>query len=386
MNKTTMKELSVRLRRQMIQRFFLSYLLYLAVGAVLFFLIYLYYHGQIWYGYESFYLLIQLLERFWLFLLLGYTAGGALVVGCRQLSRAEGYLEEMLLASEQLFQGKEQDRKLSSELQPVQVYLDSIRLQIENSRRAAQDAEQRKNDLVVYLAHDLKTPLTSVIGYLTLLSEEEELSPELRKKYLGVSLEKAERLEDLINEFFEITRFSLTHLSLELTRISLTRMLEQTVFEFQPMLEEKGLTCRLDAPQDITYLCDPDKLQRVLDNLLRNAVSYSYPGREIRIRLSARETELCLQVKNEGRTIPPDKLERIFDQFFRLDSARTSRSGGAGLGLAIAKEIVELHGGRILAQSAEEQVTFTVLLPVNDGKTGREEESGSTVKENLRKP
>lgn len=158
------------------------------------------------------------------------------------------------------------------------------------------------------------------------------------------------------------------------------------MFEFQPMLEEKELTCRLDAPQDISYLCDPDKLQRVLDNLLRNAVNYSYPGREIRIALSCPETDICLKVTNDGRTIPKDKLERIFEQFFRLDSARTSRSGGAGLGLAIAKEIVELHGGTIRAQSADEQVTFTVLLPLKGPETRQKEEDGSGIKEILRKP
>lgn len=375
-----MKELSVRLRRQLLQRYLLFYLLYLGVGAVLFFLIYLYYHGKIWYGYETFYLLVQLMERWWFLILLGYTAAGAIVLGCWQLCRASRYLEEILLASEQLFLGKTQDQKLSPELQSVQMYLDSVRLQIDSSRRAAQEAEQRKNDLVVYLAHDLKTPLTSVIGYLTLLSEEEEISPKLQKKYIGVSLDKAERLEDLINEFFEITRFSLTHLTLELSEISLTRMLEQTVFEFRPMLEEKDLTCRVDAPKDVMYLCDPDKLQRVLDNLLRNAVSYSYPNCEIRITLKRQPDGLCLQVQNSGRTIPKDKLERIFDQFFRLDSARTSRNGGAGLGLAIAREIVELHGGRIQAESADEQVTFTVWLPP-DAAAPRKEKTGDAAEE-----
>ena len=251
---------------------------------------------------------------------------------------------------------------MSEELRPLEVYLDSVRLQIQNSQRAAREAEQKKNDLVVYLAHDLKTPLTSVIGYLTLLNDEEEISPRLRKKYLSVSLDKAERLEDLINEFFEITRFSLTHLTLELRKINLSRMLEQTVFEFGPMLAEKKLECRLDMPPDVFYECDPDKLQRVFDNLLRNAVSYSQPGGEINLCLRRQEERLRLTVQNFGVTIPEDKLERIFDQFFRLDSARATRSGGAGLGLAIAKEIVELHGGTISAESSDGQVTFTVVL------------------------
>ena len=115
-------------------------------------------------------------------------------------------------------------------------------------------------------------------------------------------------------------------------------------------------------PPDVFYECDPDKLQRVFDNLLRNAVSYSQPGGDINIRLRRQEGRIHLSVQNFGVTIPEEKLERIFDQFFRLDSARATRSGGAGLGLAIAKEIVELHGGTISAESSDGQVTFTVVL------------------------
>ena len=135
--------------------------------------------------------------------------------------------------------------------------MNEVRLQIRRNEQLAKDAEQRKYDLVVYLALDLKTPLTSVIGYLTLLKEEQMISPELREKYLSISLSKAERLEELINEFFEITRFNLTQLELELSTVSLDRMLEQTVYEFHPMLKEKSLTCRLDIePEHITISCE----------------------------------------------------------------------------------------------------------------------------------
>ena len=147
----------------------------------------------------------------------------------------------------------------------------------------AREAEQRKNDLIVYLAHDLKTPLTSIIGYLTLLRDEPELSPAMRAKYTGIALDKAERLETLINEFFEITRFSLTHLTLQREEVNLTRMLEQVTFEFQPVLAEMDLVWDLSLPPDVVVVCDPDKLERVFDNLLRNANNYSYPGTLIRV-------------------------------------------------------------------------------------------------------
>ena len=235
----------------------------------------------------------------------------------------------------------------------------------------AKEAEQRKNDLVVYLAHDLKTPLTSVIGYLTLLRDEPQISPELRARYTGIALEKAERLEDLINEFFDITRFNLSHLELEKQTVDLSRMLQQVVSEFEPMLAEEHLACTLDLPARMDYPCDPDKLARVFDNLLRNACHYSTPGTEVQISGAETDTSIVLTFHNEGRTIPPEKLERIFDQFFRLDSSRATRTGGAGLGLAIAKEIVELHGGTISARSWDNQVEFQVTLP----KAGREGDS-----------
>ena len=217
---------------------------------------------------------------------------------------------------------------------------------------------------MVYLAHDLKTPLTSVIGYLTLLRDEPQLSSELRSRYTGIALEKAERLEDLINEFFDITRFSLTHLELEKQPTDLTRRLEQVASEFAPQFAEKDLRCELELPPRLAYDCDPDKLARVFDNLLRNAFHYSFPGSTVRITGQQEADTVVLTFTNEGRTIPAEKLERIFDQFFRLDSSRATRTGGAGLGLAIAKEIIALHGGTIRAASADNRITFTVRLPL----------------------
>lgn len=252
---------------------------------------------------------------------------------------------------------------LSPELSLTERKINHIRHTLEQRKSEAAVAEQRKNDLVVYLAHDLKTPLTSVIGYLTLLRDERQISEELREKYLSISLEKAERLEDLINEFFEITRFSLSSITLEYSNVNLTRLLEQLTYEFQPMLSEKNLTCSLEMERDMTLRCDVNQMQRVLDNLLRNAVNYSFEGGTIRIGAAREGDDMKIRFSNRGNTIPKEKLERIFEQFYRLDSARSSRSGGAGLGLAIAKEIVELHQGTITARSEDERIEFEVTLP-----------------------
>lgn len=254
--------------------------------------------------------------------------------------------------------------RLPDSLHSAENRLNLVREQALRSIQAARDAEQRKNDLVVYLAHDLKTPLTSVIGYLTLLRDEPDLSAAMRARYTGVALEKALRLEDLINEFFDITRFSLSHLELELQSVDLKRMLEQLASEFEPTLQQKKMRCVLTLPSELSAVCDPDKMARVFDNLLNNAAHYAYPDSAVRIWGEKTQTAVTLTFQNAGRTIPPDKLNRMFDQFFRLDASRGTDTGNAGLGLAIAREIVEAHGGTVQAQSEQEQVRFTVTLPV----------------------
>ena len=252
------------------------------------------------------------------------------------------------------------DGSLPSE---IAVPLSDAKVKLMHSQTLLREETARKNDLVMYLAHDLKTPLASIIGYLTLLRDEQQISPELRKKYLSITLDKAERLEDLINEFFEITRFNLSTVTLDYTNIDLVRLLEQLRFEFMPMLKDKSLTCTLCAPETLPISCDAGKIQRVFDNLLRNAVLYSYPGTEIVINAQLEGENASVSVLNRGNTIPEEKLRRIFEQFYRLDAARSS-SGGAGLGLAIASNIVALHGGNINARSADETVEFAVMLPV----------------------
>ena len=291
---------------------------------------------------------------------------GWVVISFYFISKPIKQLDVVANAAEQLSRPSEEPIQLPDSLEDISIQLNLAREQALRDARAAREAEQRKNDLIVYRAHDLKTPLTSVIGYLTLLRDEPQISPEIRARYTGIALEKAERLEDLINEFFDITRVSLTHLELEKQPTDLTRMLEQVASEFAPQVAEKDLRWELALPPRLAYDCDPDKLARVFDNLLRNAFHYSFPGSTVRITGQQEADTVVLTFTNEGRTIPAEKLERIFDQFFRLDSSRATRTGGAGLGLAIAKEILALHGGTIRAASADNRITFTVRLPLQE--------------------
>ena len=314
---------------------------WVTVVLLLAFLGYLVCSAVTWYDpLNPIYLFLNWVRDYFFFVCALVVLAGWTVISYFFIARPVGQVEAMAQAAEQLAVPGEEPIRLPDGLGDAEVQLNAAREAALRNARAAKEAEQRKNDLVVYMAHDLKTPLTSVIGYLTLLRDEPQLSPELRARYTGIALDKAERLEDLINEFFDITRF-----------------------EFQPMLAEADLTCRLDLPERLPCPCDGEKLSRVFDNLLRNASHYSLPGTEVRIAGSSDGQTITLTFTNAGRTIPQEKLDRIFDQFFRLDSARASRTGGAGLGLAIAKEIVELHGGTIRAESAADTVTFTVTLP-----------------------
>lgn len=232
------------------------------------------------------------------------------------------------------------------------------------NEQARQLAEQQKNDLIVYLAHDLKTPLTSVIGYLSILDEAPDMPPEQRAKFVGITLDKAYRLEQLINEFFDITRLNLSEISAEKTKVDLSVMLLQLAEEFYPQLTENNMTLSTDIESGIKLFADADKLARALDNLLKNAVNYGFSDSEIKLSAHSSGENAVITLSNKGDEIPQEKLGRIFDKFCRLDSSRRSKTGGAGLGLAITKQIIELHGGSITASCSGNDITFTIVIPI----------------------
>ncbi len=273
------------------------------------------------------------------------------------------YFDEVSAGMDRLVEESDDEITLSPELDFMENKLNQIKNNLEKQKKAALDAEQRKNDLVVYLAHDIKTPLTSVIGYLSLLDEASDMPLEQKAKYVGITLEKAYRLEQLINEFFEITRFNLQTIILNKEKINLLFMLQQMADEFYPMLAPQEKQVSVNVPDGFTLLGDADKLARVFNNILKNAIAYSYENSVIDISAQQQDKNIVITFTNEGNPIPPAKLETIFEKFYRLDSARSTNTGGAGLGLAIAQEIIMAHNGTISVESNTEHTTFTVKLP-----------------------
>ena len=241
-----------------------------------------------------------------------------------------------------------------------------IKAAMQRHEQMLKEEAAEKNDLITYLAHDLKTPLTSVIGYLSLLDEAPDMPVEQRSRYVHITLDKARRLESLINEFFEITRYHLQQTRIEKETIDLYYMLVQMTDEFYPLLQKHGNSIELDVEENTTVFGDAEKLARVFNNILKNAIAYSYPGSQIQLWAEQNDTEIRIYFQNKGKTIPSHKLDSIFEKFFRLDEARATNTGGAGLGLAIAKEIVTLHGGSITADSKDEKTVFCVPLPLPD--------------------
>ena len=277
----------------------------------------------------------------------------------------------------------------------IEALLLQIRAKEQKQLAMLEKQTRQKHDLISYLAHDMKTPLASVIGYLNLLNDVSDVPKAQRDTYIRITLDKAERLEQLIDEFFDITRFNLHDIVVSRGRIALDFLLEQLIDEFfditrfnlhdivvsrgrialdflleqlkeqfYPTLLAQHKELKLDIAEGSVCYGDADKLARAFNNVLKNAISYSYPNTVIRVAVKQEAEHILLEFHNQGDEIPEQKLEMIFEKFFRLDKARSTASGGAGLGLAIAKEIVEAHGGSIYADSNMEETVFYIKLPM----------------------
>lgn len=289
---------------------------------------------------------------------------GTLVLLYRLLKKVFGYIDEIGKATEDLVNKDVEYIELPDELEEIKNRMNHLKRESEKNEKLAKENEEKKDELIVYLAHDIKTPLTSMIGYLSILDEIDDMPKKKQKNYISIALDKSYRLEDLINELFDVARFNSEKIVLEKEELNLNLMLEQIIDDFYPTLRELNKSIKLNYDESICINGDPDKLSRGFNNLIKNAISYSKEESEIVINLKKDNNNVIVEVINKGKQISKEKLSKIFEKFYRLDSARTSKTGGSGLGLAIAKDIVELHNGTIIAESNEKETTFRVTLPL----------------------
>ena len=314
---------------------------------------------------------------------------GVVVVMWLVLRRSLGAFDTLFGAMESVLLKRDAQPDLPRELEPTSRALEAIRRENESNELVARAAEQRKNELVAYLAHDIRTPLTSVVGYLTMLQESPDMPMEQRARYAGIALDRAQRLEGMLEEFFEITRYNLQSIPIERERFDAGMLCRQVADEFFPTAETRGIAVKVDAASPLLVFADPGKVSRVLNNLLKNAVSYADEDTEVHVRAFVREQNdaawdglagaaqgglshdasgnsprvLVIEVENQGKEISPEHLQSIFEKFYREDASRGTKAGGAGLGLAIAREIARAHGGDLTASSQAGKTVFTLAIP-----------------------
>lgn len=303
-------------------------------------------------------------RAYFIFIIFGTTLIIVLSLLYKLLNKIFSYVFAVSESADKLFDKNVEYINLPPEMVEVEKKLNHFKTETIKNERLARENEQKKDELIVYLAHDIKTPLTSMIGYLSLLSEIKDMPQEQRNRYIGFALDKSYRLEYLINELFDVARFNSEKIVLEKEEINLNLMLEQIADDFYPTLKEMNKKINFTSDEKTILYADPDKLSRVFNNLIKNAVNYSKENTDIDISILNKENQATVKITNKGKQIPKEKLDKIFEKFYRLDSSRTSKTGGSGLGLAIAKEIVELHGGRIYAESDMKETTFSVILPI----------------------
>lgn len=237
--------------------------------------------------------------------------------------------------------------RLPDHLSQAQLELERLGEHVESAFHVAVAAESRKNELVAYLAHDIKTPLTSVIGYLALFAEEPDLPYEKRERFASAALDRARRLDGMMDEFFEITRYNLGSIPVEREQVDAVMLAEQVADELLPAASGRGVSIAVHAPdRPADSFIDLYKMALVLGNILKNAVAFANPSTEVLLNVRVEGESVVFAVEDTGREISPEHLVHIFEKFYRVDGARSTGHGGAGLGLAISKEIVAAHGGR----------------------------------------
>lgn len=352
-----------QLTKDLIYKVVKNTLLYTGIFLFLLFLARTLCNKIIWQPYDKTYRFLKYIETHNFVMLFVWLIGFIIIV-LYYLRRMILFIDTIVDASRLLIEEEEDLIYLPKELLEIENALNHIKREAIENKRISKEVEQKKNDLVVYLAHDIKTPLTSMIGYLSLLYEAEDMPSKQRKKYTQIALEKSYKLEELINELFSITRFNSQTIQLHKEKLDLSLMLFQIVDDFFPLLKEENKNVKFLKTEKIYLLGDSSQLARVFSNILKNACFYSKKESTIFVSITKESDKACVLITNEGPTISDEEMHQIFEKFYRVDSSRNSERGGSGLGLAIAKEIVQLHKGSIQVSSSDGKTTFMVFLPI----------------------
>ncbi|KRL63346.1 sensor histidine kinase [Lactobacillus psittaci] len=250
----------------------------------------------------------------------------------------------------------------------LQKVIDSINFLVDSTVNAMDEErqiEKSKDDLITNVSHDIRTPLTSIIGYLGLLKTDHSLNPN-QVKYVDIAYNKAEQMKALANDLFDYTTLNSAKTKIKLVPLHLNSMLEQVAAGFELEAEAKKIDLQTKcSPIDLTIDADAEKLVRVFNNLISNAFKYGHDASFIRIaakKLDTRKVEL--RVENDGEKIPASSLNKIFERFYRVETSRNTNTGGTGLGLAIVKEVVDLHHGSIRCESDDHLTSFIITFPI----------------------
>lgn len=278
------------------------------------------------------------------------------------------YLHEIIIGIERMKNG-DMEMEISvegqDELAAIANSINEMRIQMARENETKRLAERTKDELITNVAHDLRTPLTSIIGYLELVRRDDLLTPDQQKKYIGIVYDKAKSLEHLIDELFDYTRFEKCKFQINCSRFDLNQFMTQIADEFYPSFAENNLTCVQELwPEELMVNCDGELLARAIGNLVNNGIKYGADGKRLELYTKRKLDQAVILVVNYGRMIPREDLDKVFDKFFRVESSRSLKTGGTGLGLAIAKNIIELHGGTIKVDSGSSGTVFQVELPL----------------------
>lgn len=319
--------------------------------------------ARIWQPYDLEYKILKTIDKNPLIILFVWLLG-FLLIFIYNLKKSLSLIDAIINVTDSLIEDNDKKINLPEELVEVEDKLNYLKQKSILNKNKALENEKRKDDLIIYLAHDIKTPLTSMIGYLSLLEEIDDMPKKQRQKYIKTALDKSYKLEELINELFDITRFNSSKIILNKEELNLNLMLEQIIDDFYPILNSTNKKIDLNANTKITLEGDSNLLGRVFNNIIKNAISYSKDNSTITITTKVLDNDIQVKVSNLGKKISKENLDKMFEKFYRLDDARTTKTGGSGLGLAIAKEIVELHSGSIYATSTNEETSIYVELPL----------------------